>query len=315
MAALMHSFKWLRWFLVCACCRLISSCITVFTHCCCLSTFFAMFPACAFSRGLTAPCASLQVSYPDGANRTCLVPYAGLLNHSPWPHVVRFSRLDPETQCLQLTSFRSCCRGEQCYLSYGPLSNDHLLLFYGFAVPDNPFDSFSPSFDTPPSKAARKVLGLASIGTKHHLRMDMLPSRLMAFLRVAVALPSELASFAKGPQAARQLLERPVNEANEVRALQLLIKKLDSALADLAGAQQGLRSKGVHQEAGASSIAIDSPAIGNDELAHAAGRDSHCSFRDFVGIYVQGEVQILKSCLQACQQRLCDVTMAVGRSK
>ena len=41
----------------------------------------------------------------------------------------------------RLTSFRSCPAGSQLYLSYGPLANRHLLLFYGFVVPRNPFDT------------------------------------------------------------------------------------------------------------------------------------------------------------------------------
>ena len=43
-----------------------------------------------------------------------------------------------------------CCRGaakgEQVSLSYSPLPNLKLLLFYGFALPDNPQDTASMTF-------------------------------------------------------------------------------------------------------------------------------------------------------------------------
>lgn len=31
-------------------------------------------------------------------------------------------------------------KDEQCFLSYGPLSNLDLMLFYGMAIPGNPYD-------------------------------------------------------------------------------------------------------------------------------------------------------------------------------
>lgn len=95
-------------------------------------------------------CPVMQVEYPNGAVRQTLVPVAHLLNHSPWPHVVRYGRLDAETDSLRLRAFRPCCPGEQCFLSYGPLPNLKLLLFYGFALPDNPHDIVPITFEARP---------------------------------------------------------------------------------------------------------------------------------------------------------------------
>lgn len=86
------------------------------------------------------PCC-LQVQWPDGSIRSCLVPFASLLNHScSAPHIVRYSRLDPSDCRLHFTLCRPCTAGQQCYLSYGPLPNLKLLLFYGMAVPANSQD-------------------------------------------------------------------------------------------------------------------------------------------------------------------------------
>jgi hypothetical protein len=41
----------------------------------------------------------------------------------------------------RLVAFRPCKKGEQVLLSYGPLPNAKLLLFYGFAMDANPFDA------------------------------------------------------------------------------------------------------------------------------------------------------------------------------
>jgi hypothetical protein len=66
---------------------------------------------------------------------------ASLINHSPTPHIVHFSAVNTATQQLQLRCFRPIEPGQQLLLSYGPLSNDHLLVFYGFAVVQNPCDT------------------------------------------------------------------------------------------------------------------------------------------------------------------------------
>jgi len=84
---------------------------------------------------------SVQVQLPGGEVTPALVPVASLINHSPTPHVVHFSAVDAATQQLQLRCFRPIEPGQQLLLSYGPLSNEHLLVFYGFAVAQNPFDT------------------------------------------------------------------------------------------------------------------------------------------------------------------------------
>ncbi len=83
---------------------------------------------------------SVQVQWPDSSIKTCLVPFASLLSHSDRPHVIHYSKLDPGTRCLKMTAFRPCSKDMQCYLSYGPLSNLHLMLFYGFTLRDNAHD-------------------------------------------------------------------------------------------------------------------------------------------------------------------------------
>ncbi|OVA20926.1 hypothetical protein BVC80_8839g12 [Macleaya cordata] len=93
---------------------------------------------------------SMKVIFTDGKLRTCLVPIAGLLNHSLFPHILHYGRVDSVRDSLKFSLSRPCAKGEQCYLSYGKLSSSHLITFYGF-VPkgDNPYDIIPLDIDAP----------------------------------------------------------------------------------------------------------------------------------------------------------------------
>lgn len=91
-------------------------------------------------RRLTSDGGGMQVRWRDGTTRSCLVPVVGLLNHTGCAHVHRYSRLGASSGALRLQTLRACVPGEQLTLSYGPLSNAKLLLFYGFMLDDNPYD-------------------------------------------------------------------------------------------------------------------------------------------------------------------------------
>ncbi|KAL3841037.1 hypothetical protein ACJIZ3_025628 [Penstemon smallii] len=85
---------------------------------------------------------SMKVIFGDGKLRTCLIPVAGFLNHSTFPHIMHYGKVDATTNSLSFPLSRTCHAGEQCFLSYGRLSSSHLLTFYGF-IPqgdNNPFD-------------------------------------------------------------------------------------------------------------------------------------------------------------------------------
>jgi hypothetical protein len=42
-----------------------------------------------------------------------MVPFACHVNHSPWPHCVRYGRLNPATRTLDFPAFRPCPQGQQ----------------------------------------------------------------------------------------------------------------------------------------------------------------------------------------------------------
>eukprot|EP00551_Chaetoceros_affinis_P009903 CAMPEP_0203665446 /NCGR_PEP_ID=MMETSP0090-20130426/2655_1 /ASSEMBLY_ACC=CAM_ASM_001088 /TAXON_ID=426623 /ORGANISM="Chaetoceros affinis, Strain CCMP159" /LENGTH=670 /DNA_ID=CAMNT_0050528999 /DNA_START=62 /DNA_END=2074 /DNA_ORIENTATION=+ len=76
-----------------------------------------------------------------------LVPYADLINHSPYSQAYLDAREKGDwlfktgTEEVVLYADRSYRKMEQIYISYGPKSNADLLLLYGFALERNPFNS------------------------------------------------------------------------------------------------------------------------------------------------------------------------------
>ena len=76
-----------------------------------------------------------------------MVPYADLINHSPFSQAYIDARESGDWlvktggEEVVLHADRSYRKMEQIYISYGPKSNADLLLLYGFAVERNPFNS------------------------------------------------------------------------------------------------------------------------------------------------------------------------------
>jgi len=69
-----------------------------------------------------------------------IVPGVYLCNHALNAHSVRYTRLEQGTKAFRLELARSVSRGEPVTISYGRLSNDDLMKFYGFSLHANPYD-------------------------------------------------------------------------------------------------------------------------------------------------------------------------------
>lgn len=89
-----------------------------------------------------------------------LVPYADLINHSPFSQAYVDAResgdwvfKDGQEEVI-LYADRGYRRMEQVYISYGPKSNAELLLLYGFAVERNPFNSVDVTVSINPRTSA-----------------------------------------------------------------------------------------------------------------------------------------------------------------
>jgi hypothetical protein len=152
----------------------------------------------------------VQVKFPDSTIQPALAPFVSLINHSPWPHIVHFSTVNPKTKTLDLTTFRTLQQGQQAFLSYGPLPNAQLLLFYGFAVESNPFEEATLTVQWPMQQQQQQDVRhqeaaaalLQELGLWPHQQQQQftltvqqpLPPGLLPCLRVMCATAEELAA-------------------------------------------------------------------------------------------------------------------------
>jgi len=77
-----------------------------------------------------------------GTIQQCLVPGAHFFNHSLKAAIRNYGRLEESGVTLSFPAASEVNEGEEICLSYGQLPNEHLLLFYGFALRGNGHDTF-----------------------------------------------------------------------------------------------------------------------------------------------------------------------------
>ena len=111
----------------------------------------------------------------DGSDATILAPFADLINHSFEGQIVS-KRFDAKARELVLAANGPVGPGE-LLMSYGDMDNARLLLFYGFAVDDNPYDCVELLFEPPEgdSTATLKCATLASMNCslENYLKRDL----------------------------------------------------------------------------------------------------------------------------------------------
>ncbi|KAF8654968.1 hypothetical protein HU200_061400 [Digitaria exilis] len=141
---------------------------------------------------------SMMVVLSSGKLATCLVPVAGLLNHSVSPHILNYGRVDEATKSLKFPLSRPCDAGEQCFLSYGKHPGSHLVTFYGFLPRgDNPYDVIHLDLDTSVDEEDGTAQSVSTSQTTHMVRGTWLsrsggfptyglPQPLLSHLRAAL---------------------------------------------------------------------------------------------------------------------------------
>ncbi|KAG0523087.1 hypothetical protein BDA96_07G093900 [Sorghum bicolor] len=141
---------------------------------------------------------SMMVVLSSGKLSTCLVPVAGLLNHSVSPHILNYGRVDEATKSLKFPLSRPCDAGEQCFLSYGKHPGSHLVTFYGFLPRgDNPYDVIPLDLDTSADDEDGTAQSVTTSQTTHMVRGTWLsrsggfptyglPQPLLSHLRAAL---------------------------------------------------------------------------------------------------------------------------------
>ncbi len=147
-----------------------------------------------------------------------LVPYADLINHSPFSQAYIDARQSGDwlfksgDEEVILYADRGYRRMEQIYISYGPKSNAELLLLYGFAVERNPFNSVDVTVSIAPRTASfikelndenipvdplaeEKLQFLESVGRANTVDFpcyaDRYPTEMLEYLRLMQMTPDD----------------------------------------------------------------------------------------------------------------------------
>lgn len=184
--------------------------------------------------------ARLTSKYTGEGEELALVPYADLLNHSPYSSTY----IDSQTvggitsflnkkQEVAVYSDRSYKKFEQVFISYGEKSNSDLLLLYGFALERNPFNSVDItvglSKEDPLYVAKRAYLaksGRDAISVRFPLQQSRYPSELVDFLRLLLVEPEDI-----GTQPVERIdFNEPISPSLERKVLRTIINVCESYL-------------------------------------------------------------------------------------
>jgi len=181
------------------------------------------------------------------------VPYADLINHSPFSKAYIDARQSGDwlfktgDEEVILYADRGYRRMEQIYISYGPKSNAELLLLYGFAVERNPFNSVDVTVSIAPRTASfvkelndeniavdpladEKVAFLESVGRDNTVDFpcyaDRYPVEMLEFLRLMQMTPDDT----RGKPLAEFDYSRTISSANEAAVLTSVINAVQRQL-------------------------------------------------------------------------------------
>lgn len=171
-----------------------------------------------------------------------LVPYADLINHSPFSGAYLDAReigswiFKEDNEEVILYADRSYRKMEQVYISYGPKSNADLLLLYGFALERNPFNSVDVTVsiqrfagqDDP--LVDQKIAFLQKVGRKTTVDFpcyyDRYPTEMLEFLRLMQMTPDDT----RGKTLAEFDYSRTISAANEACVLRCIIDAVKGQL-------------------------------------------------------------------------------------
>lgn len=156
----------------------------------------------------------------DGIKRVAMIPASDMLNHSPNPNVQWY--YDNNKNSFIMKSNQSISTHSQITDTYGNKCNSQMLLYYGFALPNNSYNTLYINFtnNTSRTRAEKKRFELQS-NIEGELRMslnDPITKNLFTFLRISSANDTELSR-----NAYKLNYKQPISLENEINMLLQLI--------------------------------------------------------------------------------------------
>lgn len=174
--------------------------------------------------------------------RLALVPYADLINHSPFSQAYIDARESGDwlfktgDEEVILFADRGYRRMEQVYISYGPKSNADLLLLYGFAVERNPFNSVDVTVSISRKSLnedpllEEKIEFLKNVGRDNTVDFpcyaDRYPIEMLEYLRLMVMTTEDT----DGKSLSDFDFSRPISTANEASVLTSVVEAVRQQL-------------------------------------------------------------------------------------
>eukprot|EP01127_Copromyxa_protea_P015426 TRINITY_DN4433_c0_g1_i3.p1 TRINITY_DN4433_c0_g1~~TRINITY_DN4433_c0_g1_i3.p1 ORF type:complete len:240 (-),score=61.96 TRINITY_DN4433_c0_g1_i3:39-758(-) len=166
-----------------------------------------------------------------------MVPLADITNHH-YNAALTSKKFDSEKRTFKISSTKECPSGEEVFLLYGPLDNSELLLFFGFALPDNPYDTVKIELDVLDEEeyttSLKKMLFFASAEgfmLSHDLKMvdgKVVHRELMGSLRLLWMTPEEIEGYSL--ENVDEICDKVISVENEKQAISTLTSVLDYML-------------------------------------------------------------------------------------
>jgi hypothetical protein len=243
---------------------------------------------------------------PNPKSKTVMVPFACHVNHSPWPHVVRYGRINPGTNTLDYPAFRPCKKAEQAFISYGPVPNMKLITYYGFAIENNPHDLVPLQLDGGELKEDQiEAMKKFNIEMEHSLRDGPFAPKLLACLRLVVATEDEVKEVLEGKK--NPLVALSLGEPVERQALDTLAVALQGLLEPVESALEKMKeekkiSTEIQKKDGADGVDSDTHGQGGENLGkneNGFDLDWKASL-EFCRIYMEGQKCIIQRAIKEC---------------
>ncbi|KAJ3056620.1 hypothetical protein HK097_005544 [Rhizophlyctis rosea] len=222
---------------------------------------------------------------------TCLVPFGDFADHAPIASATLFSTTIPDFLVFSTLEGKPVPKGSPLLITYNILSNEELLLHYGFAMADNPLDRVVVGLEVPEDQAdytleVRKALLLDAAEQEtaggveikldgHALALQNnggVPEGLIQSLRLLLATSEELEGITT--QNVVQRLSVPLSARNEEQAVGTLVQLADGMLSGY----------------------LENSSVGETGFANQWER--------FADIYIQSQKEILREVVKWGKERM-----------
>jgi len=163
----------------------------------------------------------------EGRKRSFL-PMLDMVNNQNHPSKVHRTSFDGRRENTVTHAIWSCTKGSQLFENYGS-TNYHNLLYHGFILPVNDYDSARLGLPKAPSAVQRLLKSLGVPATHEVSVTKQLPVALLAEARIRALDAHEVEAALN--RETRRNYAKPLDSSNELAAMKMIISACDIQLA------------------------------------------------------------------------------------